>query len=304
EELIVDKKLGQRNDLDAFFEFAKFLKLLTYSDNDGRVFYSTNKIRFTPLNPKMYFEEVKKCKSVIFAGGTMEPISQLKAIFPEIKYKCYPPISSNFFSLIISETVTKKPINLDYKNRVEILDDVLNTLVTLTNPIRTGGIIIFLPSKQFLEMIQQSEVVKSFRRKLYFETDKVFDSFKKDPQILLAVMGGRLSEGINFSDDLCRLVIVVGVPFPTNNLEFEERCKYNKDYAVQSAMNVVNQSIGRALRHKDDYAAIVLLDMRYCSLKTHLSQWIGAKTCISKPIEALIKINQFLTRNSLKKTTS
>ena len=32
--------------------------------------------------------------------------------------------------------------------------------------------------------------------------------------LLLAVNKGKLSEGIDFADDLCRAVFLVGVPFP------------------------------------------------------------------------------------------
>ncbi|KAJ2469248.1 ATP-dependent DNA helicase chl1 [Coemansia sp. RSA 2337] len=55
--------------------------------------------------------------------------------------------------------------------------------------------------------------------------------------LMLSVVGGRLSEGINFSDKLGRAVVIVGVP-------------------------AVNQFIGRAICRRNDYAAIVFLDAR------------------------------------------
>lgn len=47
--------------------------------------------------------------------------------------------------------------------------------------------------------------------------------------VLCSVMGGILSEGINFKDDLARAVICVGVPFPnTRSAEIEQKIEYFK----------------------------------------------------------------------------
>ena len=42
--------------------------------------------------------------------------------------------------------------------------------------------------------------------------------------ILFAVVGAKLSEGINFQDDLCRCVVVIGIPYPSSqSTELKER---------------------------------------------------------------------------------
>ena len=77
------------------------------------------------------------------------------------------------------------------------------------------------------------------------------------------MVGGKLSEGLNFSDELARSVVLVGIPFPSlASPELRERMKYisklatkNGKSAVEAkaagnelyenlAMRAVNQSIG------------------------------------------------------------
>ena len=40
-----------------------------------------------------------------------------------------------------------------------------------------------------------------------------------------------------------------------------------KDYYENLCMRTLNQAIGRALRHKDDYACILLVDERFVTMK-------------------------------------
>ena len=109
--------------------------------------------------------------------------------------------------------------------------------------------------------------------------------------LLFSVVGGKMSEGINFGDDLGRCVVMVGLPFPNlNSPELKEKMAYlNETVACAPGekkpgqvhyenlcMKAVNQSIGRAIRHKEDYATLLLLDHRYArpEIRAQLPGWI------------------------------
>ena len=116
-------------------------------------------------------------------------------------------------------------------------------------------------------------------------------SSTKAGAILFSVMGGKMSEGINFADDLCRCVLVAGLPYPdiTDPVLKEKMQSLDKEcrnagigitgqaYYQNLCMRTVNQSVGRAIRHANDYAAIVLADFRYSSdtrIWRELPQWL------------------------------
>lgn len=86
-------------------------------------------------------------------------------------------------------------------------------------------------------------------------------------------MKGRYAEGINFNDELCRCLIVVGIPFlPLIDFKVGRKKAYiqqnfDKDHADQWYINqtfkTVNQALGRVIRSKSDYGSIILIDNRY-----------------------------------------
>ncbi|XP_038970983.1 Fanconi anemia group J protein homolog [Phoenix dactylifera] len=106
---------------------------------------------------------------------------------------------------------------------------------------------------------------------------------------LLAVCRGKVSEGIDFSDENARVVVIVGIPFPNiNDIQVVMKKKYNDAYKssknllsgnewyCHQAFRALNQAAGRCIRHRFDYGAIILLDERYKEERnlTHISRWI------------------------------
>ncbi|KAK3368016.1 helicase C-terminal domain-containing protein [Podospora didyma] len=162
------------------------------------------------------------------------------------------------------------------------------------------------------------------------------DNPRQKGALLLSVVGGKMSEGINFSDRLGRCVVIVGLPYPNmHSAEWKARIEHIKsstltrllgendtpssshhldppattntnstgvpeplttvtkltitrdeataqatqaarDFYENACMRAVNQSIGRAIRHRGDYAAIVLVDRRFGTdrIRGKLPDWI------------------------------
>ena len=161
------------------------------------------------------------------------------------------------------------------------------------------GLVVFFPSFSFLQLYlrhlhtsQQFARLNQKKRLFVEERGKdVFSeyaSFLREPSAqasLFAVVGGKLSEGINFSDDLRRCIAIVGMPYPNKeDVVLKERMQYmdarkpgsGQQFYSNLCIKAVNQAIGRAFRHKDDWASVVFLDCRYAqpAIRQGLTSWI------------------------------
>ena len=126
---------------------------------------------------------------------------------------------------------------------------------------------------------------------------------------------------------VARAVVVVGLPFANiKDPELQERLKYldnqvilnqkktesnqetlnGRSYYENLCMKAVNQSIGRAIRHKNDYACAILIDKRFSdkNIQSKLSSWIQERIFNITDFKDLNKtLEQFFIINSISCTT-
>uniref|UniRef100_A0A4X2K4D5 DEAD/H-box helicase 11 n=1 Tax=Vombatus ursinus TaxID=29139 RepID=A0A4X2K4D5_VOMUR len=286
-------------------QIESFLAALTTANQDGRVIVSRqgslsqSSLRFLLLNPSVHFAQVvKECRAMIIAGGTMQPVAdfreqllQCAGIGTErvVEFSCghvIPP--DNILPIVLCSGPSNQQLEFIYQKRElpQMMDEIGRILCNLCNVV-PGGVVCFFPSYEYLYKVQahweQSGLLTrlAVKKKRCSQVKGVMTG-----ALLLSVVGGKMSEGINFSDDLGRCVVMVGMPYPNiKSLELQEKMAYldqtlpnspGKSLIENLCMKAVNQSIGRAIRHQQDFASILLLDQRYSrpSILAKLPSWI------------------------------
>lgn len=301
------------------------------------------KLTYLLLSPTHAFSSiVSSARAVILAGGTMSPFQDYKdQLFPTLdtekvtSLSCghvIPPENLCVWTLASSNTESP-PFEFSFKQRgnKEMMIQLGLAILNVCN-IVPDGVVVFFPSYGYLDEIvavwqqrqggnSQSTWDRLQARKFVFRDTKSESSEevlrdysqailgtrpagdKHTGALLLSVVGGKMSEGINFSDRLGRCVMVVGLPYPNiaspdwkAKLEYIESTtearlikegqsssdataqakQTARDFYENACMRAVNQSIGRAIRHRGDYAAIILVDRRYGTprIRNKLPGWI------------------------------
>merc|ERR1712240_264875 len=112
--------------------------------------------------------------------------------------------------------------------------------------------------------------------------------------IFFAVCRGKVSEGLDFADNNARAVICVGIPFPNaRSMLVDLKKQYNderrtrnpnilmgRDWYEIQAFRALNQALGRCIRHKKDWGAILMVDDRYGKNPRYvnsLSKWVRGR---------------------------
>ncbi|EME80861.1 uncharacterized protein MYCFIDRAFT_20311, partial [Pseudocercospora fijiensis CIRAD86] len=297
-------------DVPTLMHLQSFLLCLMNPSKEGRFLWSKEsgnvEVQYLLLNGSEHFRGiVEDARAVILAGGTMSPMEEYKQeLFPyltnEIKtFSCghlIPP--GNLFVRAISAD-SQGRLDFSFKSRNDTTAMRLGqALIKIASKVQ-GGMVVFFPSYSYLETVLRtwtsqplipplSSLKPLFSDSRSVSAEETFRSFTSaihtNPSrgaLLFSVIGGKLSEGINFSDDLGRCVVVVGLPYPNLQApDLKAKMEYlgarGGEYAENLCMRSVNQAIGRVIRHKGDWASILLFDARFEDLriKKKLPGWI------------------------------
>ena len=226
---------------------------------------------------------------VVLCGGTLTPTQEYLNLFSMlspsqfIEFHCGHVIpSENLLLATISRSQNNQEFKFVYQNREnKALFLELAQIIADISCVVPNGMVVFVPSYAVLSKFQSEEMISkvSVRKPIFFDSkdENVLKDFaeaaEKGGAILFAVVRGSLSEGINFSDKLGRCVILIGMPYLNKN-DLEVSVKMNlldrkragisgQDFYDNSCQIAINQSIGRAIRHEKDFAAIILIDSRH-----------------------------------------
>lgn len=263
-----------------------------------------------------------KPRSIILTSGTLSPMdsfqSEMGIPFRKTLENPHVINAKQVFISSLPRGSGGSDFDFRYGNRDN--SDVLNDLglsIARVAEITPGGILVFFPSYRTLEQAYDhwglcGTVDKIEKHKPLFREPKDPAKYQKTMEnyyncifgegdeekrgaILMGVCRGRISEGLDFSDDAARCVIIVGIPYPQMtdarvilkkhyldrrcedaSLPKEMRALRGQAWYNQQATRAVNQAIGRVIRHVQDYGAIILVDQRYTwrSNQQGISSWL------------------------------
>ncbi|XP_050088654.1 regulator of telomere elongation helicase 1 homolog [Anopheles aquasalis] len=273
-------------------------------------------VHFWCFNPGFGMRQLanRGVRSIVLTSGTLAPltplINELNIPIPVTLENPHIIDPSQVLVRVIAKGSDGQLLSSVYNNRnnPDYIRSLGRTLLAVC-PVIPNGLLVFFPSYTVLDKCVEgwqsgglwSEISN---RKAIFVEPRTKDAFNstmeefyqriQDKQakgaIFLAVCRGKVSEGLDFADINGRAVLITGLPFPplhdprvvlkkeylTSNRTPENRLIKGDEWYALQASRAVNQAIGRVIRHRNDYGAILLCDARFQNThqQMQLSSWV------------------------------
>lgn len=237
------------------------------------------------LDPSNVTSILNSCHSTIHQSATLEPLDEYRdsmGLPDETEMKIYPsPFPEENHSLFYVEGLTTRYEELQQGEKMikELRKELLDILKTINR-----NTVVFFPSYSLMEEITGpirgdiEDIFLEDQKMKQSELMKMVNDFREGGGTLFSVIGGRVSEGMNFPGEQLELAIVVGIPYPKptarqKGLKHYYDIKFDKgwEYTVKApAVRKILQATGRLIRSEDDVGVSVILDERAVHFKQYL----------------------------------
>ena len=294
------------------------------------------------LNPGIIFKPIAtKSHSVVLTSGTLSPLDSFSSeLGTKFKVSLEAPhvvnMQKQVLAGVLSSTSTGVPLKATYQNSAkhEFQDGVGDIVLSMCSTV-PDGLLVFFPSYAMMDKLttrwKETGAFKAMTRlKPHVEEPRSggSEALKKAMNqyyrgikegqggIFFAVCRGKVSEGLDFSDENARGVIVVGIPYPAlKDAKVIAKKEYNdcrsrgegsqdklltgEKWYEQQAFRALNQALGRCIRHKNDYGTIMLVDERFKSTprQAGLSRWMRSNLQIFPDFsQCMMSVEDFFKR--------
>ncbi len=230
------------------------------------------------LNPASIAQNIiGNSHSCILMSATLRPLEMyadlLRLDHKRTVFKEYPsPFPEENRMNIVVKGVTTRYSKRTYDMYKKIADHVSRIIEAVP-----GNSLVLFPSYEYLN---NTIPLISTNKKRYVQEENMsssklsalISSFKKERNaVFFGVVGGSLSEGVDYPGDELLCVVIVGIPLAEPDLEtqalidyYEEKFGKGWSYGyIYPAINKVIQAAGRCIRTENDRGVIVFMDERY-----------------------------------------
>jgi len=237
------------------------------------------------LDPSVVGKSVfESCRGSILMSGTLFPPLMYSEILGIPKKRTVCKIYSSDFPVenrpvLIASDVTSK--FTERERSIPLIGQHVRAVIENTN----GNVAIFAPSYSMMERIHSDFVNLGWSSKKILKEEqrmskggvesmisKLYEQKEMGGAVIFGVLNGKLSEGVDYSDNVLDSLVCIGLPLPPPSSKqdslidyFTKKFDRNRAWkyaSLQPAVNSVLQALGRPIRKKEDRAIIVLLENR------------------------------------------
>jgi DNA excision repair protein ERCC-2 len=283
-------KLGMFLEFWITIEMEQYIKLVV-DDSHGK----NPRIEAYCLDPSIGTRVINDFHASIHMSGTLEPLEEYRdslGLAKETGLVFYPsPFSKENRRIFYCRDVTTKYDEIARDEK--IITRMWNYVSGICNTFEKNTM-VFFPSFNTLSLFRNKGYFNDIKRCLYIEEQSMSQSdlmnlvtnFKScgdeegDGATLFSVMGGRISEGMDFPAEQLEIALIVGIPYPKptarqRGLQKYYEFKFGKgwEYTVNApTARKLLQSIGRLIRDEHDKGVAVILDKRAPRFKQYIRE--------------------------------